>query len=351
MKTTRRIIAPLVLVMLLFAACKTDDSTDIDPNALEDAASLVIEITSILRNQEISLRLVDDTNTDQTQYAAFYVNGTEISNSDFSASETGSYEIYARYNLAGTQTNTQTETVQVIVPKRKVLVEDFTGTWCGYCPRMTTAIQLLRAATDDVVAVSIHGNSAGGTVDPFTIPEGMFLKGYFEIPGYPWGLLNRNETWEFPHPTEDASQYAGLDTDISIAIDSQLIGSEMTIDVTVVSENTIENSRLVVFLLEDGLIYDQRSYYNEDPNSPWYDMGEYIKGFQHDDVLRVTLTDPLGDTLPTISALNMHSETFTFSIPSEYNSANLKIVAMVVNDDDSARNAQHAHVNENKAFE
>jgi thiol-disulfide isomerase/thioredoxin len=353
MITANRIIGILVLVTLLFTACKTDDPANIDPNALEDEASLVIEFSSILRNQEINLRLVDDNNTDQTQYATFYVNGTEMSNSVFSASDSGNYEIYARYNLAGTQTNTQIETVQVIIPKRKVLVEDFTATWCGYCPRMTTAIETLREATEAVVIVSIHENSQGGagTVDPYTIPEGVFLKEYFEVPGNPWGLLNRNEAWSSHLPVEEPLMYAGIETDITLGIKSQLIGSELMIGVSVLSENVLIGTKLVVFLVEDDLVSDQSSYYDNNQDSQWYQRGNPIKDFVHNDVLRVVLTEPLGDEIIETAAYKIYTRSLTASISSEFNTDALKIVAFVVDVENNVRNAQFAHLNENKPFE
>ncbi len=54
------------------------------------------------------------------------------------------------------------------VPKRRVLVEEYTGLWCGYCPRGYAAMEYMATNyPDDYVGVSYHSRDAMETV-PYT---------------------------------------------------------------------------------------------------------------------------------------------------------------------------------------
>jgi len=111
------------------------------------------------------------------------------------------------------------------------------------------------------------------------------------------------------------------------------------------------DDKLVVYLLEDGIIYDQVNYYNTDPTSPFFNLGNPIPNFEHNEVLRLSLSQVLGDTVTATSSLEEYNNTYTALIPAEYNADNLTLVAMIVSADNTARNAQTAHVGEDKEYE
>tara|TARA_R110002124_G_scaffold87407_1_gene225184 strand:+ start:226781 stop:227221 length:441 start_codon:yes stop_codon:yes gene_type:complete len=145
---------------------------------------------------------------------------------------------------------------------------------------------------------------------------------------------------------------AGEETDFAIGISSQLTGSTLTVEVDVIYETgSITGDKLVLYLLENGIIHDQTNYYNTDPTSPYYQAGNPIPDFEHNEVLRQSLTGIFGDNIPATAAFTTYSKSFTATIPSDYNSNNLSLVAMVVSADNTARNSQFAEVNENKGFE
>jgi len=73
--------------------------------------------------------------------------------------------------------------------KKKVLIESFTGTWCGPCGaygKPATA-EVLQLWPNDVYITEIHV----GQSDPFVIPESNTLLQSFGITGVPSGVLNR----------------------------------------------------------------------------------------------------------------------------------------------------------------
>lgn len=314
--------------------------------------TLLISDTKLLRNQTNTFTLLDPQGDDVTSTATIYVDGNEISGNTFSSGSTGAHEIYATYDLAGTLQTTPTQSFEVFIPKRKVVIEDYTGAWCGWCPRAIVAVLAAHDATDDIAVVAIHETS-------FTFPDPMhydniqILKDEFNVNGNPAVRLNRTTTWVDPdYPLSAVTNIAGENTDIAIGMKSQLTGNDLTVEVKAISEiGLAADDKLVVYLLEDKILYDQVNYYNTDNTSPFFGLGNPIPNFEHNEVLRVSLSNELGDNVTATSALDVFTKTYTTTISSDYNADNLTLVAMLVSADNTARNAQFAHVGEDKAYE
>lgn len=74
--------------------------------------------------------------------------------------------------------------------QRVVLAEDFTGTWCQYCPGAQMGLQILQGQVGDSLAILAYHSS-----DPFTIPEYGIRASYYGVSGIPHvridGVLSR----------------------------------------------------------------------------------------------------------------------------------------------------------------
>ncbi len=335
----------------IYASYGNVNSNTLTFDVVDASENLLLSRTKILRDQSIEFTLTDADGNDNTDEATFYVNGMVITGNSYSNSATGVYEVYAEYELAGSTQTSETKTFTVFIPKRKVVIEDYTGTWCGYCPSVAAAIMDAHDATDDISVVAIH-ETANSNPDPFHFPQVQLLQDEFGVDGLPAARLNRTTTWNSPYETSDVTAMAGENTDLAISINSNLTGNELSVDVNVIYENgSITGDRLVVYLLENGLIYEQTNYYNDDPTSPFYQMGNPIPDFEHNEVLRLSLTDIFGDDIPETPAFNDYTKNLNVTIPSEYNTNNLELVVMVVSADNTARNSQFADVNEDKEYE
>lgn len=348
-KNTSKLI--LLFVFILGLSCsKTEENVSLETPTAEITVDKLVRKAS-LRNQEIPFKIVNEQGEDVTSLATFYVDDSPISGASFSSATIGEFEVYGVYMQNGVEITTNTESFSVIIPKRKIVVEDYTGTWCGFCPRVSGALTALKQETDDIAIVAIH-ETANSFPDPMHFSQVQILKDAFNVEGFPAARINRTVNWQSPHPNSDVTSIAGVNTNLALAINSELTENQLAVQINVVYEDGSEvGDKLVVYVVEDGVIYDQVNYYNEDTTSPFFGLGDPIPDFEHNEVLRASLTSVLGNGIPTTNALSEHVASFTFNVPSTYVVDNLSIVAMVVNSNNEAKNAQFAHVNEDKSYQ
>ncbi|NQX86357.1 MAG: Omp28-related outer membrane protein [Flavobacteriaceae bacterium] len=340
----------LLLTIFVSVACsRTEDNVSLTETIVEIEVDELVRKAS-LRNQEIPFTIIDSNGEDLTELATFYVDGVAIDGNVFTSDVIGDFEVYGVYTQDGVETITNTEDFSVIIPKRKIVIEDYTGTWCGWCPRVAGAIMSLKEETDDIAIIAIHETATPS--DPMHFDQVQVLKDAYDIGGFPAGKINRTEDWVSPYSNSDITGIAGQDTNLALSINSEIDGSELVVQVNVVSEEAIEaTDKLVVYLLEDGIVYPQANYLNNDASSQFYGLGDPIPDFVHDEVLRDALSAVLGDQISATEALTEYISSYTFELPSDYVVDNLLLVAMVVDENNTAKNAQVAHVNENKPYE
>ena len=127
----------------------------------------------------------------------------------------------------------------------------------------------------------------------------------------------------------------------------------MSIDIKVkFSDNfSLNNTKLVVMVLEDGLIADQENY------TSYYGGVSVIQNFVHNHVLRSSITNVAGDIVPENEVINgVYSKSFSVAVPSNVaNSANMSIVAFVSNDNFAGSsqviNSRVAHFGDTQTFQ
>lgn len=318
----------------------------------ETERALTVSVTKAMRNQTVTFGLLDNEGTDTSDEATFYVNNTAIEGNTYSSNNVGDFEVYAEYVVNNETYTSATKNFAVYIPKRKVVVEDYTGTWCGFCPAVALAIDELRAATEHVSIVAIH-KTAASLPDPLDFPRIQELQDMFGVSnGFPKGQINRTVAWPDPYPSSQILSMAGADTDVAIAINSKLTGANLTVEVKVVYENgSTPGDKVVVYLLENGVVAPQANYFNETPGHPYEGLGNPIEDYVHNDALRNSLSDLFGDAIPSTPAFQEFKKNYTFTVPSNYVGENLSFVVMVVDQDNNAKNSQFASINEIKNFE
>ena len=342
----------IITFFALLSCSRTEENIPLLPPTAEIVVDDLVRKTS-LRNQEISFKITNELGGDVSLQAKFFVNDTEIEGNTFTSETIGEFEVYGVYSENGIIVTTNTETFSVIIPKRKVVIEDYTGTWCGYCPIVTAAIDDAHDLTDDITIITIH-KTGSGDPDLLHFPQVDELRDVFGVFGYPTAKINRTINWSNPYSSDEITNLAGVDTNIGIAINSEfsIDTNDLIIQVELVNEQSfMTGDKLVVYLLESGILQDQVNYYNDDPTSPYYQLGNPIPNFEQNHGLRNSLTNLTGDAISDTAPLVTYNRSFSFSVPENYNIANMSIVALVVNSENTALNSQFAELGENKPYE
>lgn len=305
---------------------------------------LALSEDRLMRNQKVIFSLFDYTGEDTAEQATFYINDTPITGNSFQSDEPGVYEVYASYEVEGEEINSQIKDFSIYIPKRHLMLEDYTGTWCGYCPGVLEAMSKVINETEYVSVVAIHKTSYSFE-DPMHFDQLPILESEFDVQGFPSARLNRSEKWIKPYPHEQAMAYPGQETDRSIKIDSKIYGDNLKIDVDIIYKNgSNSGDKIVVYLTENGILHDQINYYNDDPDSPYYQAGDPIPDFEHNNVLRESLTHVLGDAIPSLEAFEKHRFNYEIQLDPKYNKETLEVVVMLVNSANEAQNARTGKV-------
>lgn len=229
---------------------------------------------------------------------------------------------------------------------KNVLLEDYTGTWCGNCTRVAYAIEQVEAATERAVVVAIHNGN-----DPYHFADYQPLKDLIS-PDHelelPQARLNRTTTWIDPDiNTVEAINLTSNNCGLGIAMNSTVSDGQINLDVNVKFAQNYSGLKLVVYVLENGLQHRQTNY-----SSIYYGGELYIQDFEHNHVLRASLTNLLGDPISGTDFDQTIVRNFRVSVPGNItNAANLSFVAIVTDANNYALNSRAALPNEEQAFQ
>lgn len=174
-------------------------------------------------------------------------------------------------------------------PKKRPMVEEYTGLWCGYCPRGYVAMEAMNEEHSDFVGVAIHEG------DPMAIMEIADFPS--SIGGFPASVIDRSlmqspmldilrEAWE-----NRTMEYTPVKLDVEIERDAS---NPRDINVTArytLVEPPKNEYRLAYMLLADNLSdpgWKQRNYFTDriEKYLEWFHTaGSAVEGLVYNDVL------------------------------------------------------------------
>ncbi len=332
------------IVFLLFSCSDREDFSDL---TLEPEIVSGINLkSSYIPGQNIEFHVFDQNQNEITDISIFFVDGLEILDNHITHDEIGNHSVYAEYTINGQIYITEEIDYSVVNPLNKVLMEDFTGTWCGYCPPVKLAIEQARQVyPENISVVATHQN------DQFTLPQEQELTSALGPFGLPESRINRTTEWVDPYELNFLDDIVNLHNNLAISIDSHIEGNNLNVSIRFVSSYAMTNHKLVVYLTENGLIADQANYLNYDDTSYFYEMGNPIENYVHNDVLVHSFTNILGDNFDDTQPFDDITKTFSFDIlNSEIQIDSSYIVAFVVNSDNTSINSQTAVATEFQDF-
>lgn len=313
-------------------------------NAPPTSIILTADMDTQFAGENIKFTVKTDTGIDVTTVAVISSGSIVATNGNFTSFTAGTFDVSATYLDFTSEVVTVTFTPSIRFTKR-VLIEDYTGTWCGYCPRVSKGIELVKAATDKAVVAAIHRGD-----DPYDF-NAQVLESMIGLTGYPTAMLNRKTDWTYPEPnnvTQVVNLTAGTAPTVGLAMTSTVSGGNINLVVNTKFGADLQTGKLVVYILENGLVHNQVNY------TSYFGGGSVIQNFVHDHVLRSCLTNLLGDAFATSETVygNVVTKTFNIAVPASIeNVNNIEFVAFVVGADSKAINVRKALPNEDQSFE
>lgn len=228
-------------------------------------------------------------------------------------------------------------TVSTEEQPRGVLLEEFTGINCGYCPQGHAIAEKLATACDRVYVVAVHGGmfATPAPDEPdFRTDEGSQLISEFEIErnGYPSGMVNRHDFYGSGSPVCSRTSWklftkaataeaAPVNLYASASFDGQSRKLDIHVEGFFVADNQPADQELNVVWTQDDIPGPQNGGL----------MGDE---YPHRHVLRDYVTPIWGDTLASPQQGQYFERDYTLTLPEDINGVevkaeDIKVVAFV----------------------
>ena len=156
---------------------------------------------------------------------------------------------------------------------RNVIIEEFTGRGCGYCPDgHRIANQIMAANPGRVWAINVHAGGYAYTSYPnFNTTASTTILGGFSVSGYPSGVVNRTTSNAL-----DRGQWTGqANTQLNQASECNVAGvvrvnpatrvATITVEVYYTGNGAYNENYLTVAMLQDSILGSQSDYGNYNP--------------------------------------------------------------------------------------
>ncbi|MBS1783285.1 MAG: choice-of-anchor J domain-containing protein [Bacteroidetes bacterium] len=235
-------------------------------------------------------------------------------------------------------------------PPKNVLLEEFTGAWCQYCPDGLTVMKQVFANVPGSIGTAIHNQDAMVNTDAQVIDQTYSV-------GYPSGLIDRylydgqatvatnRGDWQtlaaqrrgHPVPAKVSfvsKTYNAATRQLSVTIKADFVATvagDYRLGLIITEDNVYNSSNVTG--------WSQVNAYNTQSGSEWYQLGNPMIGFKHQHVVEAMLGGSWGDAgiIPTnVSSGQSFTKTYTYTIPAtlsgpiyRWNENNMHIVAYV----------------------
>ncbi|MEO5945071.1 MAG: Omp28-related outer membrane protein [Ferruginibacter sp.] len=346
MKKILTCISFLAAAFLFNSCTKTESDFTL---AVPESITIKADATEVIAGNSITFTVTSSLNNNAivTGQSSLYVNGTLIAGNTYTFTSEGNYLVNAskgtlNSNIISIKVTPATSSATRFV--NRVLVEEFSGTWCGNCPAILYGVDLLKQQTDKSIVVSVHLFND----DPYITSQGNTLAANLGVTGVPAGKINRTVNWDglqYQHVNQVTDQIKASET-LGLGISSTLSGSNLNASITVSYAQTLSgDAKLTLYLVEDKLIYTQRNY-----SSTLYAGQASIPNFEYNGVIRAIVSTLAGDAVANTGTAVQKN--YSVSLPNNITDiGNLRLVAFITNSTGIVINAQEAKVGTIKSLE
>lgn len=221
---------------------------------------------------------------------------------------------------------------------RKVILEDYTGTWCGACPNGKTVLEDCMNTYPNVIGLTMHNGDGLANAYSNAIDNSL------AISSYPGGAVDRTPVGLPSQWKSKVAARLNVTSPVKVDFTSTYNTSTRALSVTVSANfvgSTSGDLRINCVLAEDGIVTPndpQHNYYGNgcmapSPSSPWYSFPCDITTYVHDGVARINLANDnfgtAGVIPASVTAGGNYSQTYTYTLPAGWNASKVYIIAFV----------------------
>ena len=203
--------------------------------------------------------------------------------------------------------------VQTIPTNRNAVLEEFTGSYCQYCPEgHMLAKELAATNPDKIFVVNLHAGTYA--TSNFMTTDASAIYSGFVVNGFPSGLVNRTAEKSLSRNEWGANlqqqlgQVAECNVAGQVTIDKQTRKATVTVEVYYTSNSTSETNYLNVIMLQDNIDSYQAG---ADANPSQIVNGQY----RHMHVFRDAITPSWGEAISPTTEGTLITKTYTYDIP------------------------------------
>ncbi len=245
---------------------------------------------------------------------------------------------------------------------QKMVVEELTGSWCGYCVRGTVNMKhMLQKHPDTFIGIAVHSGDFL-SVDDYSLYVYTLASKAGDV-GFPCSVTGRDYTmgtgvdqW---NELYDYITALPIEATVGLSIEPTGIDGEYTATSSVMfnAQSLGSRYRLAYAIMEndvyepDDARYRQHNSYagGSQPMDGYENLGEYVTNYHFDHVARGTIGAPEGidGSLPEyIEPGKEYEHQVTFQLPdSVLNADNVQVVAMIIdNRDNTIVNAERVNL-------
>ena len=208
--------------------------------------------------------------------------------------------------------------------KRNVIIEEYTGIYCGYCPDgHRIANELAAKYQDRLFVLNIHtGGYANDASIDFRTEDGNIIGA--KVNSFPTGNVNRlankavgRDTWSL-YVEQQVEQMAECNVAGQVVIDKDARKATVTVEVYYTANSVSETNYLNVVMLQDNIIaYQNGSYLNPD---------QVVGGqYRHMHAFRDAITPTWGEDIAPTTAGTFITKTYEYDIPAKIGSFDVDI--------------------------
>ena len=218
---------------------------------------------------------------------------------------------------------------------RTVVLEDFTGVRCGYCPEghVIAADIKKNSPVGSVILINIHVGPFANPMDgypDFTTPFGDGLRELAIVSSYPSATVNRHKFDPAVATTglsrnawaNAAAEMRKTASPVNVGVQSTFDPATRLLTVNVegyYTDDVKEKTNYVhVVLKESKIIAIQLDYTNGTQQN-----------YSHDNMLRHMLTGLWGDTINSPKKSTLVKKQYTYTVPDSFNIENCEIAAFI----------------------